>query len=107
MANRISFFKRNRTVERPPIGRLTFVRGGIWETRTPPPPLDSRGLLCFHAGEQGPSPAQLEAFNALAASYGERLPMISARVFAEYQLAQQLGYELLAAVSPAAIPGVT
>jgi hypothetical protein len=106
MANLINLFKGKRTVEHPPSGRLTFVRGG-WETKTPPPPLDSRGLLCFDAGEQGPSPAQLNAFNALAASYGEWLPMISAKLFAEYQVAQESGYELLVAGSPAAIPGVT
>jgi hypothetical protein len=98
-------FKHKRTVEHPPIGRLTFVDGS-WQTRTPPPPVDCGGLLCFDAGEEGPSQTQLDAFSALAARYGELLPAISARLFSEYQVAQP-GHDLLPVVSATGIAGVT
>jgi hypothetical protein len=105
MGSVLDIFKVKRTVEHPPIGRLTFVRGG-WQTEAPPPPLDSGGLLRFQAGEAGPSRAQLDAFDSLAAAYGELLPTISARLFSEYRAAAP-GYELLPAASPSAMPGVT
>jgi len=98
-------FKKKPTIEIPPIGELTFA-AGHWQTKTPPPPLDSGGLLTIEAPEDGPTHAQVDAFNALAASYGDRLPAISAKLFPEYQSAQA-AYELLPATSPAAIPGVT
>jgi hypothetical protein len=98
-------FTRQRTIEHPPMGRLTFV-DGAWQTKMPPPPVDCGGLLSFDAGEEGPSQAQLDAFSALAARYGELLPAISVRLFNEYQAAQP-EYDLLPVVSPAGIPGVT
>jgi hypothetical protein len=105
MRNVVDMFKQKRTIEHPPIGRLAFADGS-WQTKTPPPPVDGGGLLRFDAGEEAPSQAQLDAFSALAARYGELLPAISARLFIEYQAAQP-GYDLLPVVSSAGMPGVT
>ena len=105
MRDVLDMFNHKRTIEYPPIGRLSWVDGS-WLTKTPPPPVDCGGLLRFDAGAEGPSEAQFDAFSALATRYGELLQPISARLFDDYQAAQP-GYDLLPVVSPAGIAGVT
>jgi hypothetical protein len=106
MPTGFNIFKGKRTIERPPIGRLVH-RHGVWETKTPPPPLDSRGLLAFRAGGDGPTVEQLDAFTALGASYAALLSSIIPALFREYELLRKNGWELLPAASAETMAAVT
>ena len=99
-------FKGKRTIERPPIGRLVH-RRGLWETKTPSPPIDSRGILAFRAGADGPSAEQLNAFSALAASYVTLQSSIIPALFREYEVLRKDGWELLPAATADAMVAVT
>jgi hypothetical protein len=106
MATVFNIFGGKRTVERPLFGRLIH-REGVWVTKTPPPPLDSRGLLGFRAGADGPSTEQFSSFRTLAASYTGLLSSIIPALFREYELLQKNGWELLPAASAEEMAAVT
>jgi hypothetical protein len=106
MASVFNMFWDKRVIEFPLFGRMVY-RHGVWETKRPPPPLDSRGLLGFRAGVDGPAAEQLDAFRALAASYTALLPSIVPALFRKYEALQQNGWELLPAGSADAMAAVT
>jgi hypothetical protein len=101
-----NIFKGKGTIERPLIGRLVH-RRGLWETKTPPPPLDSRGILAFRSDGDGPSAEQLDTFRTLAASYATLLSSIIPALFGEYQELQKNDWGLLPASSADAMAAVT
>jgi hypothetical protein len=106
MAIVFNIFGGKRAIERPLFGRLVY-RHGLWQTKTPPPPLDSGGLLGFRAGVDGPSAEQLDAFRTLAASYVGLLSSIIPALFREYQVLQKNGWQLLPVASPEEMAAVT
>lgn len=80
---------------------------GVWAAKAAPPLVDSRGSVEFIAGEEGPTGAQFEAYDALVGTYAIVWPDIASRLFAEYRTLAENEWPLLPANSHGDMMAVT